>query len=175
MYCDAAHNQSCLTLPTPLSFLYTFLQHTRNNSSSRCTAVFLLTTSIKKRQRVRVLANDEKLHRAAEFFVLFAFVPLNPTTTFPEPRVAYLRPSKNNCITSHRHSLNLLDLVHSAFSAPNRDKIPGIRPLKSHVHCSCLVPSGTTPGRMLPSAAIENVIFATSDKGCLQPNPQGPS
>ena len=48
---------------------------------------------------------------------LFAFVPLNPTTPFPEPRVAYLRPSKNNCITSHRQSLNLLSSSRRFFAA----------------------------------------------------------
>jgi len=83
--------------------------------------------------------------------------------------------SKHKGIAFVHQSLNLFDLVHSAFSAPNSARIPGILPLKSHVHCSCLEPGGMTPGRMMPSAAIENVIFATSDKGCLQANPQGPS
>ena len=70
--------------------------------------------------------------------------------------------------------LNFFDLVHASFSALKSTKIPGIRLLKSHAHCCSLEPAGRTPGSMMPSAAMENVIFATSDKGCLHPNPQGP-
>ena len=72
------------------------------------------------------------------------------------------------------HFLNFFDLVQASFSALKSTNIPGIRPLKSHAHCSSLEPAGRTPGSMIPSAAMEKVIFATSDKGCLHPNPQGP-
>lgn len=71
--------------------------------------------------------------------------------------------------------LNFFDFVQASFSALNSASIPGIRPLNSHSHFSCFEPAGKRPERMIPSAAIENVIFATSDKGCLHPYPHVPS